>query len=157
MKLLDPWKNYRGHTLLEMIFVMVILAALVGTITPQISRTVASLELRAAARRLASDMRFLQQKAITDTSSSYFIFFRPVGTGNNYDLVFSFTNRRTVKFGRRVQMASLTFPNNRLVFRATGTVDMGGHVRFLDKYGRNQYVIIDFHTGRVRTSNQPPD
>ncbi|MHB1419247.1 MAG: prepilin-type N-terminal cleavage/methylation domain-containing protein [Bacillota bacterium] len=156
MKLLDPWEDSRGHTLLELILAMLILAVLVGTITPQLNRTVATVQLRASARRLASDMRLLQQKAITDSSASYFIFFRPDGTGNNYDLVYSFTNRRKVKLDRGVKLVSVTFPNNRLLFRATGTVETGGHAHFQDNYHRNLYVIIDFHTGRVRISDQPP-
>jgi general secretion pathway protein H len=58
------WAASRGFTLLELLVVMVIIAAIVGLVVPRFGAALPGVELRGAARDVASALRFARGRAI---------------------------------------------------------------------------------------------
>ena len=58
----------RGFTLVELMFVMVIIALMMGLVATSMSSSISSAEARAASRKLVASLRYTRTRAILDKS-----------------------------------------------------------------------------------------
>lgn len=142
----------KGFTLIELVVAVSILAVLTGLLVPFSFGAIAKNELDIAARMIASDIRYGENKALTEQYSFYKIVFFP--ERNEYWKYFDKDNRNkfeTVKMPPRVTLSSAVFGTGYTVyFNAKGTVTTGGSVSLSDGYGNWAFVRVTPVTGRVR-------
>ncbi|HUT85120.1 MAG TPA: prepilin-type N-terminal cleavage/methylation domain-containing protein, partial [Thermodesulfobacteriota bacterium] len=70
----------KGFTLIELIIVLVIVSIMAAMVSPTISRSLASLQLKTAARKVAAALRYARTQAIAQAE--------------DYQAVFSFDERQ---------------------------------------------------------------
>lgn len=149
-----------GFSIIELLFVMLLMGILLAVAVPLGERSVARYNLASAARQMAADIRMHQQVAISaeDTLSIYQIIFDLSKHG--YQLQKNILIMKRITLPGTVQIANTNFPgqSNRLRFNIQGKpIDGGGTIILRDKVtGELYYVIIAAITGRVRISTEPP-
>jgi type II secretory pathway pseudopilin PulG len=148
-----------GFMLLEVVISLLIAGILIGLVAVGVQRSCTSFNLQIAAERLAQDIRSVQQRALSEKSSNYFIAFYPAS--NHYSIKksagLSPLKIAEIKLPRGVGLYTTNFESNKLLVSAQGTVSCGGTITLIDRStGRLKYVIVASITGRVRVSDLPP-
>lgn len=152
----EPWRAPFGFTLVEMILVASIVAMAGALAWPYLAKTMAHYRLVTSAQEIASAIRLVQQRAITDNFAGYYINFN--ATLNRYELHLD-KNDLLGSFERHylpegIKIAYVKFgssPLSRLTFSATGVpVEGGGQVRLESASGETYYIVVTPVTGRVQ-------
>jgi prepilin-type N-terminal cleavage/methylation domain-containing protein len=142
----------KGFTLIELVVTLSIIAVLSCIVVPFSFGAVMKNELKTAARMIASDIRYGENKALTEQYSSYKITFVP--TSNEYRKYFdkkNINNYERVEMPPRIKMSSAVFgTEQKLYFNSKGSVLVGGSVTLTDGRGNWAFVRVTPVTGRVR-------
>ncbi|TDA67739.1 MAG: hypothetical protein D9V47_09485 [Clostridia bacterium] len=152
----EPGWTTAGFTLAEVISVACIMAIVSALSWPYLAGTLAHYRLVTSAQEIASAIRLVQQRAITESFAGYYINFN--ATLNRYelhldkdDLLGSFERRYLPKGVKIAYVKFGSSPLSRLTFSATGVpVEGGGTVRLETASGDKYYVVVTPVTGRVR-------
>lgn len=153
-------ERWAGFTLLETIIALLIAAIICAGFGAVVGQSRSGMDLQMAAERLVQDIRGLQQRALTEQCSNYFILFDRIN-GAYYlrktaspDVTLAW-----VRLPRTVALESTNFDNNKLYLSAQGLpYPRGGTITLRDKRSAKfKYVIIASVTGRVRSSDRPPE
>jgi|Deesub1362A_J573_1020465.scaffolds.fasta_scaffold00425_15 Tfp pilus assembly protein FimT len=150
----------RGHTLLEVVIVLLIVSTVLAVAGPELAKPLAAARLEAVARQMAADIRVVQQRALNEESAAYFIRFYPYGARYEVRKAASptYVVLDKVTLPGTVELVGTTFSQDWLAFSAAGTPVQGGTVTLRDQWsGRLRYVIVAPVTGRVRVSESPPE
>lgn len=152
--------RWAGFTLLETIIALLIAAVVCVGFGAVVGQSGSGMDLQMAADRLVQDIRGLQQRALTEQCSSYFILF-DCASGSYYLRKSGYpdTTLARVCLPRTVALESTNFDKNKLYLSAQGLpYPRGGTITLRDKRNsRFKYVIIASVTGRVRSSDRPPE
>ncbi|MBM7854504.1 prepilin-type N-terminal cleavage/methylation domain-containing protein [Desulfohalotomaculum tongense] len=158
MKIHKLLKNSRGFTLIELIMVTVILGIVISVTVPNFYGYLNERRLETAALQMASDIRYLQQRALAEESASYGIAFYP--RQGKYNLYKSIKILKSVKLPPGVDVDRTSFRENRLQINVKGLPRgcVGGSVCLVSKnIPKVKYVVVASITGRVRTSDIKPE
>jgi general secretion pathway protein H len=68
-----PARRPAGFTLVELLFVMVIIALVMGLVATSLSRSVSGAESRVAAHKVAAALRYTRTRAILDKTETVFL------------------------------------------------------------------------------------
>ena len=138
-----------GFTLIELIVVLVIAAAVVALTPPLIAKALPGVELRAAAREIASSLRFARNRAATRREEAVLSLdvrdksYRVSGSPRTHrlpkHLEFSLTTAQTA--GESADVGSIRF------FPGGGST--GGRIE-LSAGPRRYLVDVDWLTGRIQ-------
>jgi len=150
----------RGHTLLEVVVVLLIVSTVLAVAGPELAKPLAAARLETVARQMAADIRAVQQRALNEESAAYFIRFYPYGA--RYEVRKAdhptYVVLDKVTLPGTVELVGTTFSQDWLAFAAGGAPVQGGTVMLRDQWsGRLRYVIVTPVTGRVRVSDRPPE
>lgn len=154
--------THKGFTLIELMVVIAILTVVVLMTLPSFRGYLLEQRLDATAMELASDIRHLQQLALTEESVSYGItFYLPNRnkTGNKYYIHKGINKIKLVYMPPGVKISSTSFDENLLNINAKGMPEdgIGGTVYLHDEHNRiSKQVIVATITGRVRVSENGP-
>lgn len=147
-----------GFTLLELSFVFLLLGTACTLAFPQFKSALAGCTLYTAARQMASEIRTVQQEALTTGKMVYRISFDL--SGGLYLVQLNTRVLKTVSLPAGVRM-TLKFPDpdqRILEFNARGLPVTAGTIILQEsRTGSCYYVIIAPVTGRVRISPFPPE
>jgi prepilin-type N-terminal cleavage/methylation domain-containing protein len=153
-------KNPAGFTLVEVLIVFLVASVLLLVAVPQLAKALEKYSVGSAARQLAEDIRDVQQQALNEESSAYFLQLYPFDpAGDWYEIKRGSESLSRVKLPRGVDMVSTTFSGHSIFITARGTITAGGTVTFRARAAgdRFKYVIVSSITGRVRVSDSPPE
>jgi len=142
-----------GFSLIELIIIVVIIGVLALNLVPFSLKAISRVELERAARMVASDIRYGENKALTEQNDLYRIQF--LTDSNAYRKYFNSTNPNSyklVKMPDGIMLNSAVFgsTNPKLYFNKRGTVTVGGSVALTDNHGNWMFVRVAPVTGRVR-------
>ncbi|MBO8137646.1 MAG: prepilin-type N-terminal cleavage/methylation domain-containing protein [Desulfotomaculum sp.] len=149
--------NCRGYTLLELVMVLSILGVFISIALPGYLGYFNRGQLETAAQQLASDIRYIQQRALAEESpTSYGIAFYPAH--DKYNVYKSMQILKSVKLPKGLVLQGTTFPEHRMEINQKGIPRSGGGtVSIYNKYCRvYKYVVVASVTGRVRVSDTKP-
>ncbi len=157
-KCLNNFKEERAFTLIELLYVLVLLGLMVALAAPAVQGLGQKYNLEIAAITMATEMRKAQQRAIT------------AGCGQILEFVaehrYRITDGKTeetyyVTLPEGVTRRAVNFPmsdNIRFLrFNYNGSPSSGGTVTLANTSGAVRYVIVTPATGRVRISEEPPE
>ncbi len=145
----------RGFTLVEMLVVLAIIAMFLGISTPFVAGFGKGLRLRASAREISSVLRIARSNAVTfrrdfsvvfDTEKNeYWI---EDSTGSLFDKAFRLP--RSVRLSRKDDTDPVTFQNDRITFKPTGSIEgSGGTITITDNRGFSKEIIVVGPTGKI--------
>ena len=140
-----------GYTLIELIVVAVILGILAGMIYPSAQKMLANRRLDLAARQLASEIREMQQWAIT-MNNTYSINFYFSGHYYHVPQKDNNLNPHQVDLPEGIRFVEITYvgtSDGKLEIDAKGAPNFGGHITITNGQKQRQIVIAAI-TGRVR-------
>jgi prepilin-type N-terminal cleavage/methylation domain-containing protein len=147
-----------GFTIIEVTIVMLIISIVFIAALPVTGKTASFFNLKHSANQMAADIREVQQRALSESSSGYRIDFRTdhyVIKKSSHPVAFSIT---TVHLQQGIRIEHTNFSEDQIRFSAKGTPRMGGTVTIRDqKTDKFMFVIIASITGRVRVSEEPPE
>ncbi len=149
-----------GYTLLEITITLLIAGILLVGVAPGLQRFMAGANLQMAADRLVEDIRGVQQRALSEQCARYFILFnRSNGTYYIRKTASPDVTIAVVHLPDTVAIENTNFDGNKLLISAKGLPwPRGGTITLRDKVtSRFKYVIVASITGRVRSSDQPPE
>jgi len=143
----------KGYTLIELMFVVVIISLLLGLSLNGLYSLIQWSKLNRAAAILSSELKNTQSRAFYEGVYYKIDFWAPLDRYRIY--------RQTVLY-KDVQLEDIdlfnsNFTNNNLYFYPNGVPSMGGTVTLKNKKGKVLYVIITPVTARVRVSPNPPE
>ncbi|MES9991426.1 MAG: GspH/FimT family protein [Candidatus Thiodiazotropha sp.] len=144
-------KPSQGFTLIELMLVLVLMALLASLTPPLFERAFPALKLKAAARDLAQEIRYIQQTAILSGQPSK-IEFDLENNAYQSDLVNSGEVRHLpdgLQFTRQPSSA-LVNHGQILVFKFFPDGSSNGGSLLLDNGGRRFAIMVDWLTSRVR-------
>lgn len=153
------YKAAHGFTIIEVTVVLLIIGIVFITASPLTGKAISNFYLKHTALKMAADIRELQQRALSESSSHYLMDFY----SDHYIMKKSVhpvpIKVATVHLPKTIEIEHTNFPDNKFRFSAKGTPSQtGGTVTIRDQSsGRRMFVIIASVTGRVRVSNKPPD
>ncbi len=137
-------RNCSGFTLLELMAVVLILGLLLGTAMPNVVDMVQQQQLRSETRQLVSNLRKLQQEAIT-TEEKRGIQFSSTGTSYRVaDIQYHLQEGITYKVSPNV-LGTINY-NSMGALEITGNIT----VEFVDTGGHRRQVILR-PSGRIST------
>ena len=148
-----------GFTIIEVTVVLLIIGIVFITASPLTGKALSNFNLQHTALKMAADIRELQQRALSESSSLYFIEF----SSDRYAMKKSAHPQpikiATVRFPAKIKVEHTNFPQDLIRFSTKGTPSQtGGTVTIRDQSsGKCMFVIIASVTGRVRVSDDPPD
>lgn len=147
-----PRHRQHGFTLIEMILVMVIAALLLGTVGPRISSGIGSIKFRAAAQEIASALRYVRAKAVSEQRETAL-------TINLDDHVYDVDGVEQYGIPEDVDIDVYTtttevYGNNQagFIFYPDGSAS-GGRIT-LDYRGQKRLIYINWLTGLVEVLEQ---
>lgn len=144
-------RRARGFTLLELLVVMVILAAVVGLVVPRFGAALPGVELKGAARDVASALRYARGRAIATRSDIAVVFDVDAAT---YRIEGAGADERERSLGRNVS-ARLVTGRSELRGESVGAISFfpdgsstGGRVTL--RSGERVFEVdVQWLTGRV--------
>jgi prepilin-type N-terminal cleavage/methylation domain-containing protein len=146
-----------GFTIIEVTVVLLIISIVFIAALPVTGKAASFFNLRHIANQMAADIREVQQRALSESSSGYFIDVRT----DHY--VIKKSSHPTaaiidaVHLPQGIRKYDTNFSEDQIRFSAEGTPNMGGTVTLRDeKTGQHMFVIVAAITGRVRVSEDPP-
>jgi len=148
-----------GFTLTELSVALLILGIAAAIVLPDLKTSLARYTLYTTARQMASEIRAVQQEAVTTGQVLYQIFFDV--TDNFYILKLNTQTLKTVQLPSTISMET-KFPlpppkQTTMEFNVKG-ISTAGTIILRDKVtGSFYYVIVAPVTGRVRISSTPPE
>ncbi|PRR69922.1 type II secretion system protein [Neomoorella humiferrea] len=138
----------RGFTLIEMVAVMAITGLLAMVVLPVVAKSLAWWQVQTAAWQLVSDIREVQQMAISGEDYHRTILFDTVN--NLYRVRKDTEIVKETKLPAGVSFASVAFPGSKLAFNLEGVPSASGDIVLKDRYGRYYYITVLPVTGRVK-------
>ena len=146
----------RGHTLIELVVVLVVMALLWGIAAPRYASAMFRYRAEAAARRIAADLAMARAYAM-QTSSSIPVTFDT--TNNKYTLtgiqsLDRLSSNCTVNLAVDPYQATLTtvpFTSNRVTFNTYGSADQSGTIT-VTSGGYSWTVTLEATSGKVTVS-----
>lgn len=148
----DFGKEDSAFTFLELVIVVLMLGVILGTAVPAMQGPLNHYRVITSARQLESDIRNLQQQAISLEDNGYNIVFAPTF----YQVRKDTSPVNTVNLPAGVMIAYNNFSFNQLNINLKGLPSNNGHVKLAGDKGENRYVIIYALTGRIRIDTVPP-
>ena len=153
----------RGFTLLEMVVVLAILSIITAVTVPSLYTVYHNQRLATAAVKMAADIRYLQQRAMTEEDEFRIQFYPEIGgpLDNQYRLrgkrMLSVIKKVQLPIGVELWNMGTTFGNDQqLSIDAKGLPNNSGRVILQSKYTGKIKVIVIFNiTGRVRVEWYP--
>ncbi len=148
----------QAFTLIELVCVVALIGLLVMIATPAIQDQGQRRNLDIAARTMATEMRKLQQRAITAGCGQIIEFV----SNTRYRVIDGKTEERyNVELPEGITRRAINFPQSDNVhylrFNYNGSPSSGGTVSLQNSAGDVLYVIVAPATGRVRISEDPPE
>ena len=136
-------RDSRGLTLAELLVTVAIIALVAAITVPFYQIVTMNLDLSAASRDLASDLRYAQQLSVT-TQVNYQVIFSV--TGESY-YIRNTSSTATVK-SRKIKppitiLAVTDLPNNTVTFNSIGAATSTGTVTLGNPTGRSTTIIIE--------------
>lgn len=150
--MLDKKVIYRGFTTIEVITIIAILSIITSIILPNFKITLDKYKIEIAARKLAKDLLYIQQKSICK-KVKYYIIFDQINK-DNYKITSGF-NLKKIKLPPGVYIDWVNFDKKELGFSPTGAPEQGGTIA-LKSRSHTLYVVISVSTGRIRIGRVPP-
>lgn len=148
--------NDNGYTLVEIVMVIALLSLLSTIILPNFKNTLANYKLEVAARKLAQNIRLVQQKAISEGVSYKIVF--DLHNMNNYQMLCG-QRGKLIELPSGVLFGWTTYAEHKvdktLAFNPSGAPNRGGTIE-LKSGNKTLYVIVSIATGRVRIGKVPP-
>jgi type II secretory pathway pseudopilin PulG len=146
-----------GFTIIEVTIVLLIISIVFIAALPVTGKAASSFNLRHTANQMAADIREVQQRALSESSSLYMINFYP----NKYEIKKSSHPTAAiidaVHLPQGIRIEHINFSEDQVRFSTEGTPRVGGTVTIRDqKTDKFMFVIIASITGRVRVSDKPP-
>lgn len=143
----------RAYTIVEVIFVLLILAILWGIAAPRYAYSMSRYRAEAAARRLAADLALARSTA-QQTSTNVVITFNT--TANTYSMsgVQSMSKTSTTYnvslagSAYSASFATVPFANNQLTFNQYGAADQSGQI-IVQSGGVQHTVTVEATTGKA--------
>ncbi|WP_333870603.1 type II secretion system protein [Desulforamulus putei] len=141
-----------GFTMVEIVIVLCIFSILLAVTLPSLQKKITEYRFEGAARQLVADIKYLQQKALAESSGDYNIKFY-----NNY-----YQLNKSTKTIKKVQLPANTkleyFTSNGgsydiMGISARGTATPGTITLYQSELKKNLYIKIAVTTGRVRLSS----
>ncbi|NPV44651.1 MAG: prepilin-type N-terminal cleavage/methylation domain-containing protein [Firmicutes bacterium] len=149
-------KTQPGFTLIELVLTICILGFLVSIVIPNFKGTLEDYRLKNAAMEIASEIRLIQQRAISE--------------GDIFKIIFDLNNRDRYHVARGTRILKTAYlpdgvilegtslgGGHQIVFTESGAPVPAGSITLKNKRGERRYVIVAVATGRVRISENPPD
>ncbi len=143
----------RAYTIIEVIFVLLIVAILSGIAAPRYAYSMSRYRSEAAARRLAADLALARSTA-QQTSTSVVVTFDTLNNAYTMGGVQSMSKTSTtysVSFASsayRSSFATIPFTNNQLTFNQYGAADQSGQI-VVQSGGVQHTVTVEATTGKV--------
>lgn len=144
--------SYYGFTTIEIITVVTILGIMTTMVFPNFKLTLDMYKLDIAAKKLAKDIMFIQEKSIYD-KFIYEISF-DLTYQDNYKILKGYKSKE-IKLPPGVCIDWVNFNRNKLSFSPTGAPRQGGTIALKSK-NKTIYIIVSVTTGRVRISDVLP-
>lgn len=145
-------KDYSGFTLVELLFVMVIIALMMGLVATSISRNISGAESRVAARKIVAALRYTRTQAILKKSETVFVVDTEART-------YVAPGREKVELPEGMEVL-LTTARTELTSETAGGIrffpdggSTGGHVK-LKVNGREYRVDVAWLTGEATLAKQ---
>jgi prepilin-type N-terminal cleavage/methylation domain-containing protein len=146
--------NNKGFSFIELAIVIVLMGIILGIAYPKFERSMANWELNVTARKMATDIRRWQQKAVTEEKSGLKL------TINQEQKIYYLKEDIYIKethdlsdVVKSISVAPVTF--NNINFTPTGKTSAAGTIALENRAGGFKYIIVNT-TGRVRVSSTRP-
>lgn len=149
-------KTQPGFTLIELVLTLCIIGILASIAIPDFKATLEDYRLKNAATEIASDIRLIQQRAISE--------------GNIFKIIFDLNKRDRYHVAQGTRILKTAYlpdgvilegtslgGGHQIVFTESGAPSPAGSITLKNKRGERRYVIVAVATGRVRISENPPD
>jgi len=144
----NNYARISGFTLVELMFVMVIIALMMGLVATSMSSSISSAEARAASRKLVASLRYTRTRAILDKSEKVLL----VDIENRS---YQAPGRKLVKLPEGVEL-TITTARSELTSEAVAGIrffpdggSTGGHIELLIN-GREYRINVAWLTGETR-------
>ncbi|NLW07928.1 MAG: hypothetical protein GX039_08170 [Clostridia bacterium] len=132
----------------ELLVATAIISLLLTVSIPLFNRSLKEWQLETAAWQLATNIRLVQQMAVSGEDRHRTILFDPVN--NLYRIRKDAVIISENKLPAGVTFASIAFANNRLAFTLTGAPTASGDIVLQNCYGSKYYIRVLPVTGRVK-------
>lgn len=144
-------KNNKGFTLLELIIVISIIAILSTIAMPLAYRSLCYWQMQTAAWRLVSDIRRVQQMAVSGEDRHRTILF---DTANNlYRISKDAVIIAETRLPAGIVFEGVAFPQKKLAFNLNGVPTASGDIILRNRFGSYYYITVLPVTGRVKAGN----
>jgi len=147
--------NNKGFTMIEIILVIALIGILASISLPIYRKTMAHHSLHSAARVISTDIRYTQQKSITERDSYRLLFNTTSGT--TYQILSTASNSKMKYLPKGTKIIRTNFTDKTLTFYPSGAPSQGGRLVIENNFGDKLYIIVTPATGRVRISDKPPN
>lgn len=146
-----------GFTMIELVIIMLIISVLSCALIPFSLEAVNRSQLESAAEMIAGDIRYVENKALSQQTDLFKIQFIP--SNNQYRLFFDPANPaqyETKELPERVTMYNAVFgtEGSKVYFNARGTATQGGMISLHDKSNNWLFVKVTPVTGRVKVDEK---
>jgi len=142
-------RREKGFTLIEIIVSITLMAILMAVAVPDLWKSYGHYKLEAAARRLASDIRAVQQRAVSEEQAepAYRIVFNPFT--DSYRVRLALNTLETIEMPPGIEIESVNLHNHSVTFTAKGSPIPAGTIVITNHWERREVRIVPV-TGRVR-------
>jgi prepilin-type N-terminal cleavage/methylation domain-containing protein len=142
-----------GFTLIETVTVISIIGLLTTIAFPAFNSTLNNHKLATCAATIASDIRLIQQKTVTE-GIFYRLKYDPYA--ESYSILTG-SKEEVKKLPEGINLVTTSFANHTFGFSLTGAPTPAGTVIIKNSKGNHKYIIVALATGRVRISDTPPE
>ena len=142
----------RGFVLVEVLLALSVMALLASLVFVRLANSISQQELDGASRRMAAELRYLQQTTLNEDSSrdSH----RMVFSADRYYIANGFTVEKMILLPASVRIYGS--PADASFSRVTGGAAVGQSIQLQSKTLKSSlYVILYPNRGRVRIDDKP--
>lgn len=149
----DTLKKQKGFTLLETLLVLVIIGILSSLILPSVSNIISNHKLERVAKEIVSDMRYIQQLAISSEKNYRLILNNFESNPPNTYYIKNVSDNKTIK---KVILPSdiSIYLSKRINFKPNGTTE-NATITLQNKNQKTLFVVC-YMWGRFRVTNIQP-